>query len=389
MVKELYASAITYPSPSNLNALRSFGSLGLFFLVVQIITGVLLAMHYVPNAEMAFASVDFIMREVNFGWLLRYLHANGASMFFLVIYIHMARGIYYRSFVYPRHLLWIVGVIISVLMIATAFLGYVPPWGQMSFWAATVITNLFTAIPYIGFSFVEWLWGGFSVNNATLSRFFSLHYLLPFVIFGLAIIHLIFLHEHGSNNPLGLAFKADSIPFSPYYTLKDVLGVLFFLMIYLAFVFFMPNYLGHSDNFIRANPMVTPTHIVPEWYFLPFYAILRSVPDKLTGVLLLALAIVQTLVLPFYYKPMSRCSVFDDVFSYSYWIYIHIFLWLLYLGAQPIETPFYELSQLFTFLFFAGFLLLGFRERIFIAEKRRLFGYVFKIRLVTFKEHKK
>ncbi len=357
LLKVLYNSSIIYESPSNLNSFWNYGSLGLFFLISQIITGVFLAMHYVANAELSYASVDFIMRELNYGWFLRYLHSNGASMFFFVIYIHMARGIYYNSFIYPRHHLWSVGMFIFVIMIATAFLGYVLPWGQMSFWAATVITNLFTAIPVVGFDFVEWLWGGFSVNNVTLVRFFSLHYFLPFLIISLVIIHLVFLHEYGSTNPMGLSFKGDEIILTPYYTLKDFMGVITILVLYLGFVFYMPNYLGHSDNFIKANPMVTPAHIVPEWYFLPFYAILRAVPDKLSGVLLLVGIIICIILLPYYYKPILGSILSDDIIKIIKWLYYIVFCWLMYLGGQLVETPYFELSQIFTFILFISLLM--------------------------------
>jgi quinol-cytochrome oxidoreductase complex cytochrome b subunit len=263
---------VDYPTPKNLNYWWNFGSLAGIILVIMIATGVVLAMHYTPHVDHAFESVERIMRDVNYGWLIRYLHMNGASMFFIVVYIHMFRGLYYGSYKAPRELLWIIGVFILLAMMATAFMGYVLPWGQMSFWGATVITNLFSAIPLVGEYIVIWLWGGFSVDNATLNRFFSLHYLLPFVIFALVFLHLVALHTSKSNNPLGIDVKGpqDTIPFTPYYTVKDMFGLGVFLLFYLAFVFFAPNYLGHPDNYIKANPLVTPPHIVPEWYFLPF-----------------------------------------------------------------------------------------------------------------------
>jgi len=265
----LYKTAVSYPAPINLSYFWNFGVYALACLVIQIVTGIVLAMHYVPDISLAFSSVEHIMKDVNYGWLLRYVHANGASMFFIVVYIHTFRGLYYSSFMHPRQLLWIVGVVILLLMILTAFIGYVLPWGQMSFWGATVITNLLTAIPFVGKEIVIWLWGGFSINNATLNRFFSFHYLLPFIIAGLVGLHLILLHDHGSNNPAGISSEFDKSPFSPYYIVKDMYGVVLFFIFFSLFVFFMPNVLGHADNYIPANALVTPAHIVPEWYFLP------------------------------------------------------------------------------------------------------------------------
>jgi len=289
----IYNTAVVYPSPSNLTYLWNYGIYATIVLALQILTGVILAMHYTPDVNLAFLSVEHIMRDVNYGWLFRYLHANGASMFFIVVYIHTFRGLYYTSFIYPRQHLWMSGVLILLLMIATAFMGYVLPWGQMSFWGATVITNLFSAIPYVGKNVVLWLWGGYSIDNATLTRFFSLHFFLPFIIAALVAVHFILLHEKGSNNPLGIAFKGiDSVPFTPHFVIKDFFGIVLFFLFFAIFIFFLPNTLGHPDNYIPANPMVTPTHIVPEWYFLPFYAILRSIPDKLSGVLALLFAIV-------------------------------------------------------------------------------------------------
>jgi ubiquinol-cytochrome c reductase cytochrome b subunit len=276
----------------------SFGSTAGLCLVMQIISGIFLAMHYTPHIDFAFSSVEHIMRDVNNGWLIRYVHANGASMFFIVIYCHIFRGLYYGSYMYPRSILWVSGVIIFLLMMATAFMGYVLPWGQMSFWGATVITNLFSAIPLVGFSIVEWLWGGFSVDNATLNRFYSLHYLMPFLIAALTLVHLTLLHQHGSNNPLGINTNVDTISFYPYFYVKDAFSFLILLTIFSFFVFFYPNALGHPDNYIPANPLVTPPHIVPEWYFLPFYAILRSIPDKLGGVVAMISAILALLLLP-------------------------------------------------------------------------------------------
>ncbi|MDP9196709.1 MAG: cytochrome b/b6, partial [Pseudomonadota bacterium] len=289
-----------YPMPRNCNYFWSFGGIATVILLTMIVTGISLAMHYNPSATGAFESIERIMRDVNYGWLLRYLHANGASMFFIAVYIHMYRGIYYGSYKNPRELLWILGVVIFLLMMATAFMGYVLPWGQMSYWGATVITNLFSAIPFVGGDIVTLLWGGFSVDNPTLNRFFALHYLLPFVIFAVVFIHITAVHTTGSNNPLGIDTKGpqDTVPFNPYYTIKDSVGILAFLLVYAAFVFFAPNYLGHPDNYIPANPMSTPAHIVPEWYFLPFYAVLRAIPDKLGGVLAMFGAIAVLFVLP-------------------------------------------------------------------------------------------
>jgi quinol-cytochrome oxidoreductase complex cytochrome b subunit len=329
-------------------------------LALQIVSGVLLASHYISDAELAFKSVQHIMRDVNSGWLIRYIHANGASMFFLAVYCHLFRGLFYGSYVYPREILWISGVIILLVMIITAFLGYVLPWGQMSFWAATVITNLVSAVPIYGEDIVFWLWGGFAVGNPTLNRFFSLHYLLPFVLTALVLIHLVFLHENGSNNPLGINAKIDRIPFTPYFTLKDLVGVLGFFFIFFIFLFFFPNYLGHFDNYIPANPLSTPPHIVPEWYFLPFYGILRSVPDKFFGVFLLLFSIVSLAVLPFIRQgdlaPLIISSgVHSNFRARLFWFFFFICLGLGWVGNKTIATPFYELGQFFTVFYFFYF----------------------------------
>ncbi len=350
----LYHTLFTYPAPSNLSYWWNFGFLALLCLIIQILSGIFLAMHYTPHADLAFISVEHIMRDVNYGWFMRYVHLNGASFFFLVVYVHMFRGIYYGSFNKPREILWIIGVIILLLMILTAFLGYVLPWGQMSFWAATVITNLASAIPYIGTTVVLWLWGGYSVDNATLNRFFSFHYLFPFIILALAILHVIFLHENGSNNPLGINSRVDQIMF-PYYIIKDMYSAVFFFMIYSYFIFFEPNTLGHPDNYIMANPMVTPTHIVPEWYFLPFYAILRSVPEKRLGVILLLLAIIILAVLPFFGRAFLRSSMFRPFYKILFWFFFFDTLLLGWIGGKPIETPYYELGQVFTIFYFSYF----------------------------------
>lgn len=356
-----------YPTPRNLNYWWNFGSLAGFALVLQILTGIVLAMHYTPHVDMAFASVEHIMRNVNFGWLIRYAHANGASFFFVVVYIHIFRGLYYGSYKTPRELLWMLGVVIMLLMMATAFMGYVLPWGQMSFWGATVITNLFSAIPIVGESIVTWLWGGFSVDNPTLNRFFSLHYLLPFAIVGVVVLHVLALHQFGSNNPLGIDRKSpkDSIPFHPYYTTKDLLGIGVFMIIFAAFVFYFPNLLGHADNYIEANPLSTPAHIVPEWYFLPFYAILRAItfdilfiPAKLGGVLLMFGSIAVLFVLPWLDRSPVRSAKFRPIYKWFFWLLLADCCFLGYLGSQPAEGTYVVMAQLGTLYYFFHFLVL-------------------------------
>jgi ubiquinol-cytochrome c reductase cytochrome b subunit len=349
---------IDYPTPVNINYMWSFGSAAGICLVIQIITGIFLAMHYTPHIDFAFNSVEHIMRDVNGGWLIRYLHANGASMFFIVVYCHIFRGIYFGSYIYPRGRLWISGVIIFFLMMATAFMGYVLPWGQMSFWGATVITNLFSAIPFVGSSIVEWLWGGFSVDNATLNRFFSLHYLLPFGIVGLTITHLSLLHNSGSNNPLGINTNLDTIPFYPYFYVKDLLAFLILLFFFSFFVFFYPNILGHSDNYIPANALVTPPHIVPEWYFLPFYAILRSIPDKLGGVIAMVGAILVLLLLPIINTSKIRSTKYRPLFGFAYWFLVSNFLLLGWIGQKPVESPYIEVGVFATIFYFFFLLIL-------------------------------
>ncbi len=349
---------IDYPTPVNLNYSWSFGSLAGICLVVQIITGVLLAMHYTPHVDLAFFSVEHIMRDVNGGTWLRYSHANGASMFFIVVYCHIFRGLYFGSYMQPRGFLWCSGVIIFLLMMATAFMGYVLPWGQMSFWGATVITNLFSAVPFVGGSIVEWLWGGFSVDNATLNRFFSLHYLLPFLIAGLTLLHLNLLHKDGSNNPLGTNTNTDYVSFYPYFYVKDLLGIFVFSFIFSFVVFFYPNVLGHSDNYIPANPLVTPPHIVPEWYFLPFYAILRSIPDKLGGVVAMVGAILILLTLPITSTPvLFRSAKFRPLYSFFYWLFVLDFLLLGWIGQKPVEEPFIFLGMVSTLIYFLSILI--------------------------------
>lgn len=358
LVSQLYHFIYYYPGPSNLTYFWNFGSLALVCLMVQLVTGIALAMHYVPNVLLAFISVEHIMRDVNNGWLLRYLHANGASMFFIVVYVHIFRGLYYGSYMHPREELWGSGVIILLLMILTAFLGYVLPWGQMSFWAATVITNLASAVPVVGTEIVYWLWGGFSVDNATLNRFFSFHYLLPFVILGLVILHLVFLHETGSNNPLGVFYTGDVIPFTPFFTVKDVFGLFVFFLFFAGIVFFLPNLLGHPDNYIEANPMVTPAHIVPEWYFLPFYAILRSIPSKLGGVIFMVLAIVVLLFLPILLRSEIRSGQFRPFYKFIFWfILVNCFI-LGWIGGNSIEYPYYGVGQVATAFYFVFFLVI-------------------------------
>src|SRR6187402_1266669 len=311
----VHSSFVAYPVPRNLNYWWTFGGILAFLLGAQIVTGIILVMHYTPHASMAFNSVEHIMRDVNYGWLLRYLHSNGASMFFVAVYVHIFRGLYYGSYKAPREVLWILGVVIFLLMMATAFMGYVLPWGQMSFWGATVITNLFSALPVIGETIVTFLWGGFAVDNPTLNRFFALHYLLPFIIVAVVALHVVALHVHGSNNPLGIDPKGpqDTVPFHPYYTIKDGFGTLCFLIVYAGFTFFAPDYMGHPDNYIPANPLVTPEHIVPEWYFLPFYAILRAVPDKLGGVLAMFGAIAVLFILPWLDTSRVRSATFRPI----------------------------------------------------------------------------
>ena len=361
---------ISYPTPINLNYMWSFGSTAGICLVIQIITGIFLAMHYSPHIDLAFNSVEHIMRDVNNGWLIRYLHANGASMFFIVVYCHIFRGLYYGSYMYPRGKLWASGVIIFLLMMATAFMGYVLPWGQMSFWGATVITNLFSAIPFVGPSIVEWLWGGFSVDNATLNRFFSLHYLMPFVIAGLTLVHLSLLHTSGSNNPLGINTNVDTVSFYPYFYVKDLLAFFILIALFSFFVFFYPNVLGHSDNYIPANPLVTPPHIVPEWYFLPFYAILRSIPDKLGGVVAMVSAILILLILPIINTSEVRSSKFRPIFSVAYWFLVSDFILLGWVGQKPVESPFIEIGMgatVFYFFFLAVLLpVIGLLEKFLV-----------------------
>ena len=347
-----------YPTPKNLNYFWNFGSLAGISLVIMIVTGIVLAMSYTPHVDYAFQSVERIMRDVNHGWLIRYIHMNGASFFFIVVFIHIFRGLYYGSYKAPRELLWILGVLILLLMMATAFMGYVLPWGQMSFWGATVITNLFSAIPLIGDSIVTLLWGGFSVDNPTLNRFFALHYLMPFLIVGVVILHIVALHRFGSNNPIGIdpSGPQDTVPFHPYYTIKDFFGLSVFLTLFASAIFFFPNFMGHPDNYIPANPMQTPAHIVPEWYFLPFYAILRAVPDKLGGVLAMFGAIAVLFILPWLDRSPIRSGNFRPIFRIFFWVFVVDCIALGYLGGMPAEGIYVVLSRVATAWYFLHFL---------------------------------
>ena len=360
LMRFAHDTMLTFPTPRNLNFWYAFGAILTFMLGIQIVTGVVLAMHYVANADMAFDSVENIMRTINYGWLIRYMHANGASFFFIAVYIHMFRGLYYGSYKAPREIIWILGVILYLLMVATAFMGYVLPWGQMSGWGATVITNLFSAIPVVGDYIVTWLWGGFSVDNPTLNRFFALHYLLPFVILGLVFLHVVALHTVKSNNPLGIDVKGpqDTIPFHPYYTVKDLFGVGVFLILYLGVVFYAPNLFGEPDNYLPANPMQTPPHIVPEWYFLPFYAILRSIPDKLGGVICMFGAIIILFFLPWIDSSKVRSAKFRPIYKQVFWIFLADCFLLGYVGAHPPEGNLVLIGQLGTLAYFAFFPLL-------------------------------
>ena len=349
----------SFPTPRNLNIWYTFGGILTFCLGVQIVTGIVLAMHYVASADLAFNSVEAIMRDVNYGWLIRYVHANGASMFFLAVYIHMFRGLYYGSYKAPRELIWIIGVLIYLLMMMTAFFGYVLPWGQMSFWGATVITNLFSSIPVVGHDIAIWLWGDFAVGEATLNRFFSLHYLLPFVIAGVVVLHVWALHVAGQNNPAGVEPKTekDTVPFTPYATIKDGFGMACFLIFFAWFIFYMPNYLGDPENYIQANPGVTPAHIVPEWYYLPFYAILRSIPSKLGGVVAMFGAIVVLAFLPWLDSAKTRSSRYRPLAKQFFWIFVVVCVLLGWLGGKPAEGVYVVIGRILTFCYFAYFLI--------------------------------
>ena len=351
-----------FPTPKNLNWMWVFGAVLAVFLVLQIITGIVLAMHYTSHVDQAFSSVEHIMRNVNSGWLIRYAHANGASFFFAAVYLHIFRGLYYGSYKEPRELLWLVGMVIYIVMMATAFMGYVLPWGQMSFWGATVITNLFSAVPVIGDEIVTWLWGGFSVDNPTLGRFYALHYLLPFVLVALVGAHIWALHTVGNSNPAGVDVRPaeaakDTVPFSPFYTVKDLYAVVLVLVVFVVFVFFMPNYLGHPDNYIEADPLKTPEHIVPEWYFLPFYAILRSIPDKLLGVMAMFGSLGLLVLVPWLDTSRVRSARYRPIYRWWFWLLALDFLVLMYIGAKPAEGVFLIVGRIATAYWFIHFLL--------------------------------
>ena len=359
LLKMVNSYVIDSPQPSNISYLWNFGSLLALCLIIQIITGVTLGMHYTPNVLEAFDSVEHIMRDVNNGWLIRYLHSNTASAFFFIVYLHIGRGLYYGSYKAPRTLVWIIGTIIFILMMATAFLGYVLPYGQMSLWGATVITNLMSAIPWVGQDIVEFIWGGFSVNNATLNRFFALHFVLPFVLAALALMHLIALHDSsGSGNPLGISGNYDRLPFAPYFLFKDLITIFIFFIVLSIFVFFMPNVLGDSENYVMANPMQTPPAIVPEWYLLPFYAILRSIPNKLLGVIAMFAAILALLTMPYTDLSKLRGIQFRPLSKIAFYIFVANFIILMQLGAKHVESPFIEFGQISTVLYFSHFLLI-------------------------------
>nr|AFD96013.1 cytochrome b [Aspergillus clavatus] len=356
LLKIVNSYVIDSPQPANLSYLWNFGSLLALCLGIQIVTGVTLAMHYTPSVLEAFNSVEHIMRDVNNGWLVRYLHSNTASAFFFLVYLHIGRGLYYGSYKSPRTLTWAIGTVILIVMMATAFLGYVLPYGQMSLWGATVITNLMSAIPWIGQDIVEFIWGGFSVNNATLNRFFALHFLLPFVLAALVIMHLIAMHDTvGSGNPLGISGNYDRLPFAPYFVFKDLVTIFIFFIVLSVFVFFMPNALGDSENYVMANPMQTPPAIVPEWYLLPFYAILRSIPNKLLGVIAMFAAILALMVMPITDLSKLRGVQFRPLSKVAFYIFVANFLVLMQLGAKHVETPFIEFGQISTVLYFAHF----------------------------------
>nr|APX40393.1 cytochrome b [Cryptocephalus schaefferi] len=350
LTKIINNSLIDLPSPSNISFMWNFGSLLGLCLIIQIMTGIFLAMHYCPNIDLAFNSVSHICRNVNYGWMIRTLHANGASLFFICLYIHIGRGIYYGS--YNLTETWMTGVTIFFLVMATAFLGYVLPWGQMSFWGATVITNLISAIPYAGITITQWLWGGFAVDNATLTRFFAFHFMMPFIVAALVMIHLLFLHQSGSSNPLGITLNIDKIPFHPYFTFKDILGIVFVMGLFLTLNLTNPYLLGDPDNFTPANPLVTPVHIQPEWYFLFAYAILRSIPNKLGGVIALVMSIMILYTLPFMNAKAFQSNQFYPMNKFLFWALFSIILLLTWIGARPVEEPYIVIGQFLTILYF-------------------------------------
>jgi len=353
----LDSHVIHYPTPITLTYAWSFGSLAGICLVIQMLSGIFLAMHYTPNIELAFNSVEYIMRDVPNGWVIRYIHANGASMFFIVVYAHICRGLYYGSYMEPRELLWCSGVILLLLMMGTAFTGYVLPWGQMSFWGATVITSMVTAIPVAGQPIVQWLWGGFTVSNPTLNRFFSIHFFLPFLIAGVSLIHLALLHKEGSNSPIGSDTGIDIVNFYPYFLYKDVFAFSCFLLFFAFFVLYFPNVLNHPDNYIPADPLQTPAHVVPEWYFLPFYAILRSIPHKAGGIVAMLAAILVLLAIPFINTSYVRNTTYRPIFKVFFWLFVADYIILTWIGQMPVRTAYIFVGQVATFYYFAFFLL--------------------------------
>nr|YP_010743886.1 cytochrome b [Polythlipta liquidalis]WET30826.1 cytochrome b [Polythlipta liquidalis] len=348
-------SLIDLPTPSNISSLWNFGSLLAMCLIIQIITGLFLTMYYTANIELAFYSINYICRNVNYGWLIRTLHANGASFFFICIYIHIGRGIYYESFNFKYT--WMIGVIILFLLMATAFMGYVLPWGQMSFWGATVITNLLSAIPYLGTMLVNWIWGGFAIDNATLTRFYTFHFILPFIILMMTMIHLLFLHQTGSNNPLGINSNLDKIPFHPFFTFKDMIGFIMILFSLIMLTLTNPYLLGDPDNFIPANPLVTPIHIQPEWYFLFAYAILRSIPNKLGGVIALIFSILILIILPLTFFKKMQGIQFYPLNQILFWTMVSTIILLTWIGARPVETPYIIVGQLLTIIYFSYYII--------------------------------
>nr|YP_973139.1 cytochrome b [Trichophthalma punctata]ABH03678.1 cytochrome b [Trichophthalma punctata] len=355
LIKIANNALVDLPTPSNISMWWNFGSLLGMCLIIQIMTGLFLAMHYTADINMAFNSVTHICRDVNYGWLLRTLHANGASLFFISIYLHVGRGMYYGSYLFTYT--WLIGVVILFLVMATAFMGYVLPWGQMSFWGATVITNLLSAIPYLGINLVQWIWGGFAVDNATLTRFFTFHFILPFIVLAMTMIHLLFLHQTGSNNPLGLNSNSDKIPFHPYFTFKDIVGFIIMIMFLSMLTITNPYLLGDPDNFIPANPLVTPIHIQPEWYFLFAYAILRSIPNKLGGVIALTLSIAILMIMPFYHLSKFRGIQFYPINQLLFWIMVVTVMLLTWIGARPVEPPYVIIGQILTVMYFSYYII--------------------------------